>query len=474
MRIVLLSYIFSLISTHCSMIEAFYVSTSVPGNVADILKGVNDTDVKLHLNESRRIIEGHEVRTEMPYMVYLKLPSNNPKYKDYRRWICGGVIIHEEYILTSAACIEDAKYFYVVSGTYKHDERDDRFNNPCIKNGAKKAIWKCIPRNYVFDGHENDNIRWMNNDIAIVKVDEEFDFTRRVRGCDFIPKPVAYNNYSTNLEEPGVRANIAGWGTTKHYDGSEGGKPTQNLLQSEVEIINKDRCKRRWGKRYYNIIDNYMICSKDNAPVLNEVCREKYVDCTDIDYSDEVDGTRRVISPEKLELHSAHHNVSGRRNVDSGGFCENDHGGPLTYGTGVNSVVIGIISACLVKQRSNTCYGPFLYTSVYKNRVLISCAIYKDSASGCQKLFRSSETHLEVNISWADHPDGPAKNEIANMRRKDDKEKLQNRAATIRGDVISTNITEDNIKPREGIIVRAFNVTKSPSTLNTTIEIKQS
>lgn len=46
------------------------------------------------------------------------------------------------------------------------------------------------------------------------------------------------------------------------------------------------------------------------------------MDCTDIDYSDEVDGTRRVISPEKLELHSAHHNVSGRRNVDSGGFCE--------------------------------------------------------------------------------------------------------------------------------------------------------
>lgn len=60
------------------------------------------------------------------------------------------------------------------------------------------------------------------------------------------------------------------------------------------------------------------------------------------------------------------------------------------------------------------------------------------------------------------------------MRRKDDKEKLQNRAATIRGDVISTNITEDNIKPREGIIVRAFNVTKLPSTLNTTVEIKQS
>lgn len=57
---------------------------------------------------------------------------------------------------------------------------------------------------------------------------------------------------------------------------------------------------------------------------------------------------------------------------------QNDHGGPLVYGEGVNSVVVGVISACLVKERSNKCYGPFLYTSVFKNRQFISCAIYKD------------------------------------------------------------------------------------------------
>lgn len=59
-------------------------------------------------------------------------------------------------------------------------------------------------------------------------------------------------------------------------------------------------------------------------------------------------------------------------------ISQNDHGGPLVHGDGPNAVVIGIISACLVKERTNRCYGPFLYTSVYKNRVLIDCAIYKD------------------------------------------------------------------------------------------------
>lgn len=47
------------------------------------------------------------------------MPRSNKKAPDYRTWLCGGVIIHEEYVLTSAACIEDAEHFYVVSGTYK-------------------------------------------------------------------------------------------------------------------------------------------------------------------------------------------------------------------------------------------------------------------------------------------------------------------------------------------------------------------
>lgn len=58
----------------------------------------------------------------------------------------------------------------------------------------------------------------MNNDIAVVKIEDGFDFTRRVRGCEFIPKPVCYNNQSHTLENPGTMATIAGWGTTEKYN----------------------------------------------------------------------------------------------------------------------------------------------------------------------------------------------------------------------------------------------------------------
>ncbi|XP_075986550.1 uncharacterized protein LOC142983510 [Anticarsia gemmatalis] len=400
-------------------VQTLEVATTVPPEVDSILK---------NLNETRRIINGYEVTDNMPYMVFLKLPQNNKKQKDYRTWLCGGVIIHEEYILTSAACIEDAEHFYVVSGTYKYADEDDRYNNPCIKNGAKKAIWKCVPKNYVFDGHENDNIRWMNNDIAVVKIEDGFDFTRRIRGCDFIPKPVCYNNQSQTLENPGTIVTIAGWGTTSRYNDwvNRRKENQQTLLAAQVEIIVKTRCKRRWGTRYHNIIDNYMICSKDIGQSMSEICNEKYVDCQDISYDDDEDLRRdtnvHVQKTEKiptnLMMHSAYHNDTKNAVVRraggsiDGGFCENDHGGPLIYGSGVNSMVIGVISACLVKERSNKCYGPFLYTSVYKNRQFISCAIFKEVEPKCRRQFRSGITHEEKVLSWKNHPDGPAKNEL--------------------------------------------------------------
>ncbi|XP_049880456.1 uncharacterized protein LOC126376949 [Pectinophora gossypiella] len=430
--------------------QSLETRTVLPKNVLDSVKKANATEIRQILNNTRRIILGHEATNSRPYMVFLKLPSNSAKFQDYRSWLCGGIIVHEEYILTSAACIEDVKHFYVVSGTYKFAFDQDRFNNPCIKNGAKKAVWKCIPRNYVFDGHENDNIRWMNNDIAVVKLEDEFDFTRRVRGCDYAPRPICYNNQSAKFEEEGTPGSIAGWGSTDKYNdwvNSRKQNDQTDLLYAPVTILGKAACKKRWGQRYHNIIDNYMVCTNDFTSGLSEICQEKYVDCTDI-VEDETE--RRSLNPNDIPVHSANHNYStsrrqGEKKKD-GGFCENDHGGPLVHGEGTSALAIGIISACLVREKTNQCYGPFLYTSIYKNRVLINCAIYKDVGNDCSKLFRASITHIEEEFNWSDHPDGPAKSEIKAMRRKEEEEKRKLAAS---GGASVANATKSNANATE-------------------------
>ncbi|XP_037295812.1 uncharacterized protein LOC119189644 [Manduca sexta] len=367
-------------------------------------KVVNDTI----LGQTRRILGGHEVGDTRPYMVYLRPASSADPHLD-PNWLCGGVIIHERYILTSAACIEDVKQFYVVSGTHRWVPLDVK-NDECINNGAKKAVWKCVPKSYFFDGNDFDNIRWMVDDIAVVKVEDDFNFYRRVRGCDFIPKKIAYNNESEEFEKPGTTASTAGWGSLDNFGDSvlRAAVNSPVLLESDVMVISKRNCKRRWDARYHYIIDSSMICTKDSqdTDVISRVCSEHEVNCKDLVYSDEdEDNARRrlVIDSNDLQLHTAVHSAGTRRSKGtSGGFCENDHGGPLVSGQGKSAMVIGVVSACMTKHLTNKCYGPFLFTSVYKNRNIINCAINKDLAVTCRKLLRSSKTQLfETVFNWS-------------------------------------------------------------------------
>jgi hypothetical protein len=70
---------------------------------------------------------------------------------------------------------------------------------------------------YFFDGNEFDNIRWMVKDIAVVKVEDDFNFKRKIKGCDFIPKKMAFNNITEDLEKPRTVGSTAGWGSIEAF-----------------------------------------------------------------------------------------------------------------------------------------------------------------------------------------------------------------------------------------------------------------
>ncbi|XP_073963156.1 uncharacterized protein [Choristoneura fumiferana] len=365
--------------------------------------------------DTRRILYSKtSKRGARPYMVYLQLTKESAKAHKYRGWLCGGVIVDRYYVLTSAACVEDADHFYVVSGTTKFVDSFDYKDNECVCKHRRKVVWKCIPKNYKFDFH--DSIKWSSNDIAIVKVNKPFKLGVCEKGCEFATDLVCYNNVSRDLEKPGTKGVIAGWGSGSNF--REGVYRRQKpytpenakcLQEAKVCIMDNEQCAKKWSQRFRSIITQYMICTKDVMKRLSEICDKKYANCTDVERRryqmelEELEDSRE--SRKSYEIDLGRHlrdpdDYTARRSASTGGFCENDHGGPLIVKYQGKDRVIGVISACKIDPKSHNCHGPFLYTSVFKNRQFISCSIFKDTEESCRRVFRSGITHEEWSVNW--------------------------------------------------------------------------
>ncbi|KAM3960698.1 uncharacterized protein ACR2FA_005291 [Aphomia sociella] len=360
--------------------------------------------------DTRRILYSKRVGIgKRPYMVYLQLTKESAKAHKYRGWLCGGVIVDASYVLTSAACVEDADHFYIVSGTTRFVDSFDYKQDDCVCKHRRRVVWKCIPKNYKFDFQ--DSIKWSSNDIAIVKVDKPFKLGVLETGCEFATDLICYNNVSRELEKPGTKGYIAGWGSGNNF--REGVYRRQKvhipenakcLQEAKVCVMDNEQCAKKWAQRFRNIITQYMICTKDVMKRLSEICDKRYANCTDVESRrHEIEDLNDISKTFNVDLgrHLRDPNdYTARRSSMQGGFCENDHGGPLIVKYQGKERVIGVISACKIDPKSHSCHGPFLYTSVYKNRQFLSCAIHKDVEENCRRVFRTGITHEEWSVNW--------------------------------------------------------------------------
>ncbi|KAM3960701.1 uncharacterized protein ACR2FA_005294 [Aphomia sociella] len=361
---------------------------------------------------------------------YLAEAAISPQKYDY--WMCGGAIVSEWFIVTSAACVEDVTHLYAIAGYKKYVPTTKLNEDECTKQTKKKIVFTCVPKLYEFDYEKID--KWSHIDIAVVKVDTAFNFNDPVytKFCSYAPNIIPIN-YEAKYQEPGVDAMVLGWGHLNKWRDQE--------------------CKKQYSSipELGPIIDKYMICTFESGNInaageqilkikptadgcmpdhgiveletlhLLDIDESQIVENTpipsEINDKETVDAGKTVLVCEDdsvliADMRKAMFNTSVGYNVTRRqGICQNDHGGPLVTWVGSHEVLIGVASVFRVDLDSS-CVGPYLFTSTQCNGAFLDCIINSEQQSParralCEKTPKERGFDMiQRRISWIGHPDG--------------------------------------------------------------------
>ncbi|KAG6449883.1 hypothetical protein O3G_MSEX006290 [Manduca sexta] len=386
-------------------------------------------------NCQRKIINGKEIGVDKPYVGYLVKAQVSPQ--KYDAWICGGAIVSPMYIITSAACIEDVQHLYAVVGYKKYVHSANLNDDKCTKNTKKKIVLTCVPKAYELD-YTKVSV-WSYIDIAVVKTESAIQFNdeKYTKFCSYSPAAIPVN-YESRYQDPGTDAVVYGWGHKEIYRKPHDAEDyNQKTLQYAPQLLQeKSVCKKVYkGYNMDLVIDKYMLCTMEGGnvdekgdligkskPVLVDGCVTKRqrlmgaggISCEENEEMPEYiqdpiifDATRRNGSQTNETY------TSTRRH----GICQNDHGGPLVRWIGNREVLIGVASVFRVNNKSQ-CVGPFLFTSTQCNGKFLDCVLNEDGESLRRNLYCDEPPSvrgfdmIRRTISWMDHPEGPAENEI--------------------------------------------------------------
>lgn len=147
-----------------------------------------------------------------PFMAVLLVGSS-----DGSTSLCGGTLIDRDSVLTAGHCLVNARSVRLAVGRTV-------ISKPQGKVRAATR-WFSHPR---FDLSNN-----FSYDVAVLKLD------RAVRGI----KPIKLSTASQdNLETPGRKLTVAGWGTT-----SEGGRTSDRMREVRVPVVSDAKAKRAYS-----------------------------------------------------------------------------------------------------------------------------------------------------------------------------------------------------------------------------------
>lgn len=185
-------------------------------------------------NRQSRIVGGHPTgQNEYPWQVAIAWPGNN----DFQDLYCGGSIINKRFVLTAAHCGVISQD-QVIVGAYS-------WLSP-LTSGRRVNIDTVIP-------HEQYNPETKENDIALIRLAEDLNFTDTKEAAVCLPSPGTQDTYE------GTKAIATGWGSLDY------GTPVfpSELQEVEVDVVNNSVCTATNGK--VSLITDSMLCAGSDA-----------------------------------------------------------------------------------------------------------------------------------------------------------------------------------------------------------------
>ncbi|EDV91600.1 serine protease grass [Drosophila grimshawi] len=181
---------------------------------------------------NQRVANGHEVKlSSRPWMALL-----NYKTFDQSRFLCGGTLISNRYILTAAHCVYglENSLYEIRLGEHRISTEKD-----CRRLGRRE---KCAPP--VLDVgiekmilHEKYDTRRITNDIALLRLNKTVEFQKHIK-----PICLPINDELKGQSETMSNYFVTGWGTT------EKGSASDVLLQASVPIQSRSTCSQAYRR----------------------------------------------------------------------------------------------------------------------------------------------------------------------------------------------------------------------------------